>query len=56
LPQGWTSGHECELTTKDPIPVLVPGTHITMRNIGADPLVLLRLRVQSVAQAATPGG
>lgn len=46
LPQGWTSGQERELTVDDPIPVLVPGTHITMHNIGNDPLSLLRLRVQ----------
>jgi len=45
LPQGWSSGRERELGPDDLIPVLVPGTDITMRNVGDDPLVLLRLRV-----------
>lgn len=52
LPPGWTSGRERELGPDDLIPVLVPGTHITMRNAGHDPLVLLRLRI--TAQDATP--
>jgi mannose-6-phosphate isomerase-like protein (cupin superfamily) len=56
LPQGWTTGRERELTVDDPIPVLVPGTHITMRNIGNDPLVLLRLRVQPEGNADGSGG
>lgn len=56
LPQGWRSGHERELTADNPIPVLVPGTHITMRNVGNDPLVLLRLRVQPEAGDASPAG
>jgi hypothetical protein len=45
LPAGWQSGHEQELTVNDPIPLLVPGTSVSMHNIGQDPLVILRLRV-----------
>jgi hypothetical protein len=56
LPQGWSSGQERELDPDNPIPVLVPGTHITMRNLGDDPLVLLRLRVQQVAGDTSPAG
>jgi hypothetical protein len=45
LPQGWSSGRERELGPDDPIPVLVPGTAITMHNVADEPLVLLRLRI-----------
>ena len=45
LPQGWESGRERELTVDDSVPPLVPGTSVTMRNGGDEPLVLLRLRV-----------
>jgi hypothetical protein len=45
LPQGWSSGQERELGPDDPIPVLVPGTAITMHNVADEPLVLLRLRI-----------
>jgi hypothetical protein len=54
LPQGWTSGQERELGPDDPIPVLVPGTHITMRNIGDDPLVLLRLHISPQESMQVP--
>jgi hypothetical protein len=57
LPQGWESGRERELTADDTVPILVPGTRVTMRNVGDDPLVLLRLRVSSLpagAAAETP--
>jgi hypothetical protein len=53
LPQGWSSGQERELTAADPVPVLVPGTAITMRNAGDEPLVLLRLRISPQNQAQT---
>jgi hypothetical protein len=56
LPEGWSSGQERELGPDNPIPVLVPGTHVTMRNVGDDPLVLLRLRVQPVPADASPRG
>ncbi len=56
LPQGWSSGQERELSPDNPVPILVPGTHITMRNLGDDPLVLLRLRVQQVAGDTSPAG
>ena len=56
LPQGWESGQERELTADDPIPVLVPGTHITLRNVGDDSLVLLRLRISPQDQTPAPTG
>ena len=55
LPPGWESGRERELSPEDPVPILVPGTSVTMRNVGDDPLVLLRLRVSSLdGSAAEP--
>jgi hypothetical protein len=45
MPPGWTAGVERELGPDDPIPALVPGTNLTLRNLGEEPLVLLRLRV-----------
>ncbi|HEU0113559.1 MAG TPA: hypothetical protein VFQ80_02745, partial [Thermomicrobiales bacterium] len=56
LPAGWSSGHERTLTPADTIPVLVPGTQLTMHNLGDEPLVLLRLRVQTTPGAAAVGG
>jgi hypothetical protein len=52
LPAGWQSGRERELAADDAIPVLVPGTEVSLHNIGEDPLVLLRLRVSSPAADA----
>ncbi len=52
LPQGWESGRERELAADDPVPILVPGTSVTMRNVGDEPLVLLRLRVSSLTDDA----
>jgi hypothetical protein len=54
LPQGWQSGQERELTLQEPIPILVPGTHVSLHNIGQDPLVLLRLRVSPQSSAGSP--
>jgi hypothetical protein len=54
LPQGWSSGQERELGPDDSIPILVPGTRITMRNIGDDPLMLLRLRISPQDQTQAP--
>ncbi|MCA9879946.1 MAG: hypothetical protein KC442_19260, partial [Thermomicrobiales bacterium] len=45
LPPGWVSGRERLLVVADSVPVLVPGTHVKLRNTGDDPLTLLRLRV-----------
>lgn len=45
VPQGWESGRERKLAAEDPVPTLVPGTSVTMRNVGDESLVLLRLRV-----------
>jgi hypothetical protein len=57
VPQGWESGRERALAADDPVPILVPGTSVTMRNVGDDPLVLLRLRVSPLSDdpsAETP--
>ena len=56
LPAGWTSGQERALTVADAIPVLVPGTHLTMHDLGDEPLVLLRLRLQPATAATATGG
>jgi hypothetical protein len=45
LPQGWRSGREREVGPDDLLPAMVPGTRVTVSNIGEDPLILLRLRV-----------
>jgi hypothetical protein len=45
LPGGWRSGRERELGPKELVPALVPGTKVSLRNVGDDPLILLRLRV-----------
>jgi hypothetical protein len=45
LPQGWRSGREREVGPPDLLPAMVPGTRVTVSNIGEEPLVLLRLRV-----------
>jgi hypothetical protein len=52
LPPGWESGRERALAADDPVPILIPGTGVTMRNVGDDTLVLLRLRVSSQAGEA----
>ncbi len=55
LPAGWTSGQGRALTPADAIPVLAPGTQLTMHNIGEEPLVLLRLRLQPASAATATG-
>jgi hypothetical protein len=45
LPLNWRSGHEQEIADGEPLPAMVPGTRVSLRNIGDDPLILLRLRV-----------
>jgi hypothetical protein len=49
LPNGWRSGRERELGPKELVPALVPGTKVSLRNVGKDELVLLRLRVIPLA-------
>jgi mannose-6-phosphate isomerase-like protein (cupin superfamily) len=48
-PLNWQSGREREVAADEMLPALVPGTKVTLRNVGDEPLVLLRLRVMSVA-------
>jgi hypothetical protein len=45
LPPNWHSGREREISADEALPALVPGTRVTLRNLGEDSLVLLRLRV-----------
>jgi hypothetical protein len=45
LPLNWQSGREREVQADERLPALRPGTRATLRNIGDEPLVLLRLRV-----------
>lgn len=51
LPLNWQSGREREIAEGESLPAMVPGTRVSLRNIGEDPLVLLRLRV--IPRAAT---
>jgi hypothetical protein len=52
LPLNWQSGREREIAVAERLPALVPGTKVALRNVGDEPLVLLRLRVMSVASGA----
>lgn len=54
LPLNWQSGREREVTAGQSLPALVPGTRVTLRNVGEEPLVLLRLRVLPAAAAYDP--
>jgi hypothetical protein len=51
LPDNWQSGHEREVASSDLLPALVPGTRVSFRNVGDEPLVLLRLRVSPLSAA-----
>lgn len=59
LPQGWRSGEERALSPTDRMPMVPPGVDLTLRNVGNEPLVLLRLTVtplgQQTAASGTPG-
>lgn len=55
VPLNWQSGHEREIAGGEMLPALVPGTRVSLRNIGNDPLVLLRLRVISSASTSKSG-
>jgi hypothetical protein len=55
LPAGWRSGVERELGPADQMPRLVPGTRMVLRNIGDEPVVLLRLTVLPLEGSVTPG-
>jgi hypothetical protein len=50
LPVGWKSGVEQEVPALDRLPRLIPGTEVTLRNLGDEPLVVLRLTVLPVDQ------
>jgi hypothetical protein len=45
VPRNWQSGREREVAGGEPLPALPPGIRVTLRNVGEEPLVLLRLRV-----------
>ena len=53
VPVNWRSGHEREITAGESLPALVPGTRVTLRNVGDEPLVLLRLQVIPMATSST---
>jgi hypothetical protein len=55
LPDNWESGREREVATSDLLPALVPGTRVSFRNIGDEPLILLRLRVSPLSASTEPG-
>ena len=56
VPTGWSSGQEREVAAGDRLPALVPGTQVSLRNIGDEPLVLLRLHVTAlgIEETSTP--
>jgi mannose-6-phosphate isomerase-like protein (cupin superfamily) len=54
LPLYWKSGEEREFA-RNYFPAIAPGTDVTLRNAGDDPLVLYRLTITSGAGEATPG-
>ncbi len=54
LPLNWQSGHEREIADGELLPALAPGTRVLLRNIGDDPLILLRLRVIPTATTSEP--
>jgi hypothetical protein len=57
LPFRWEAGAERVIRPGDSIPVIAPGTAVTMRNAGDTPLVLYRLTIDPDAAAvATPDG
>jgi hypothetical protein len=49
LPLGWQADREREVAAGELLPAFVPGTLVTLRNVGEAPLVLLRLRVLPIA-------
>jgi hypothetical protein len=55
LPLHWQSGREREVAADELLPALAPGTRVTLRNVGEEPLVLLRLRVLPAAAGEQPG-
>ena len=56
LPVGWKGGVEREVAALERLPRLVPGTEVTLRNIGDVPLVVLRLTVLPVDQVSSESG
>jgi hypothetical protein len=52
LPTGWQSGHEQEIGAGESLPGLAVDTKVSLRNIGEEPLVLLRLRLTPLAEGA----
>lgn len=52
LPLNWEAGREREIAVDELLPALVPGTKVTLRNIGDEALVLLRLRVMPAAASS----
>ncbi len=52
LPTGWQSGREQEIGAGELLPGMAVDTKVSLRNIGEEPLVLLRLRLTPLAEGA----
>lgn len=53
LPTGWQSGREREIGAGDLLPGMAVGTEVSLRNIGEERLVILRLRVTPLTESAS---
>jgi hypothetical protein len=54
LPDGWRPGEERVFEAFAPLPLLSPGTRLTFRNAGDQPLILLRLTATPERASAAP--
>jgi hypothetical protein len=52
LPTGWQSGREQEIGAGELLPGMAVDTNVSLRNIGEEPLVLLRLRLTPLTEGA----
>ena len=50
LPTGWQSGREQEIGAGELLPSMAVDTKVSLRNIGEEPLVLLRLRLTPLSE------
>jgi mannose-6-phosphate isomerase-like protein (cupin superfamily) len=53
LPTGWQSGREQEIDAGELLPGLAVDTKVSLRNIGEEPLVLLRLRLTPLSESSS---
>jgi mannose-6-phosphate isomerase-like protein (cupin superfamily) len=52
LPFRWQPGEEQKILVGQPLPIITPGTMMTLRNAGDDPLVCYRLIITPTGEAA----